>query len=96
MEHPTDMCPTLQETKIESTEIIKALGDKYQYGRQSYPNWHQDHAGSESRQLSIAGSKIPGTSIPPTTATANAATIKFSHNGGFDFTISTKYNCHYT
>ncbi|RDX68617.1 hypothetical protein CR513_52373, partial [Mucuna pruriens] len=33
MEHPTDMCPTLQETNIESTESVEAIGGEYQYGR---------------------------------------------------------------
>ncbi|RDX87073.1 hypothetical protein CR513_31511, partial [Mucuna pruriens] len=55
-----------------------------------------DHVGSESRQLSIVGSKILGTSILPTIATTNSTTRKFSRNGGFDFTTLTKYNCHYT
>ncbi|RDY06479.1 hypothetical protein CR513_09525, partial [Mucuna pruriens] len=56
----------------------------------------QEHAGSESSQLSIAGSKIPGTNVPPTTATTNTTMRKFFYNGGFDFTISTEYNCYYT
>ncbi|RDY05839.1 hypothetical protein CR513_10280, partial [Mucuna pruriens] len=51
---------------------------------------------SKSRQLSATRSKIPRTSIPPTTTIANATTRRFFHNGGFDFTISTKYNCYYT
>ncbi|RDX96338.1 hypothetical protein CR513_21010, partial [Mucuna pruriens] len=43
VEHPTDMCPTLQETKSKSTECIGAVGGRYQYGRQPYPNWKFDN-----------------------------------------------------
>ncbi|RDX96907.1 hypothetical protein CR513_20390, partial [Mucuna pruriens] len=39
MEHPTNMCPTLQEDKLENIECTKVLGGGYQYGRQSYSNW---------------------------------------------------------
>ncbi|RDX83936.1 hypothetical protein CR513_35091, partial [Mucuna pruriens] len=35
VEHPTDMCPTLQETEMESTKIVGAIG-RHQYGNQPY------------------------------------------------------------
>ncbi|RDY14407.1 hypothetical protein CR513_00511, partial [Mucuna pruriens] len=35
MEHPTNMCPTLQETESGNAEIVGAIGGN-QYGRQSY------------------------------------------------------------
>ncbi|RDX73861.1 hypothetical protein CR513_46463, partial [Mucuna pruriens] len=35
MEHPIDMCPTLQETESDNTEIVRAIG-RNQYGRQPY------------------------------------------------------------
>ncbi|RDY09887.1 hypothetical protein CR513_05676, partial [Mucuna pruriens] len=35
VEHPTDMCPTLQETESDQSESVGAIGE-YQYGKQSY------------------------------------------------------------
>ncbi|RDX65078.1 hypothetical protein CR513_56296, partial [Mucuna pruriens] len=37
VEHPTDMCPTLQETKSNQTENVGAIGG-FQYGKQPYQN----------------------------------------------------------
>ncbi|RDY05461.1 hypothetical protein CR513_10697, partial [Mucuna pruriens] len=42
MEHPTDMCPTLQETKSDHLESIGAIGG-YQYEKQSYQNQQFDN-----------------------------------------------------
>ncbi|RDX84369.1 hypothetical protein CR513_34587, partial [Mucuna pruriens] len=41
MEHPTDMCPTLQETESDQTENVGAISG-YQYGKQPYQNWSFD------------------------------------------------------
>ncbi|RDX75887.1 hypothetical protein CR513_44173, partial [Mucuna pruriens] len=38
VEHPTEMCPTLQEIELESTECIGAVVGRYQYRRKLYPN----------------------------------------------------------
>ncbi|RDX80566.1 hypothetical protein CR513_38875, partial [Mucuna pruriens] len=35
VEHPTDMCPTLQETELDHPESVGAIGG-YQYGKQPY------------------------------------------------------------
>ncbi|RDY05397.1 hypothetical protein CR513_10764, partial [Mucuna pruriens] len=35
MEHPTDLCPTLQETESVQTESVGAVGG-FQYGKQPY------------------------------------------------------------
>ncbi|RDX87576.1 hypothetical protein CR513_30931, partial [Mucuna pruriens] len=37
MEHPTDMCPTLQETKLDHPESVGSIGG-YQYEKQPYAN----------------------------------------------------------
>ncbi|RDX97134.1 hypothetical protein CR513_20132, partial [Mucuna pruriens] len=37
VEHPTDMCPTLQETESDQTENVGAIGG-FQYGKQPYQN----------------------------------------------------------
>ncbi|RDX81964.1 hypothetical protein CR513_37315, partial [Mucuna pruriens] len=64
------------------------------YNTEIWISW--DHVGFKSSQLLATRSKIPVTCILPTTVTANATARKFSHSGGFDFTISIKYNCYYT
>ncbi|RDY05201.1 hypothetical protein CR513_10984, partial [Mucuna pruriens] len=38
MEHPTDMCPTLQETESDYLESVGAMSG-YQYGKQPYQIW---------------------------------------------------------
>ncbi|RDY08868.1 hypothetical protein CR513_06836, partial [Mucuna pruriens] len=38
VEHTTDMCPTLKESKMKSIECVGALRGGHQYGRQLYPN----------------------------------------------------------
>ncbi|RDX96928.1 hypothetical protein CR513_20356, partial [Mucuna pruriens] len=37
VEHPTDMCPTLQETESDQPENVGAIGG-FQYGKQPYQN----------------------------------------------------------
>ncbi|RDX99227.1 hypothetical protein CR513_17748, partial [Mucuna pruriens] len=37
VEHPTNMCLTLQETKLDQTENVGAIGG-FQYGKQPYQN----------------------------------------------------------
>ncbi|RDY03888.1 hypothetical protein CR513_12466, partial [Mucuna pruriens] len=37
VEHPTDMCPTLQETKLDYTKSVGAIGG-YQYGNWPFDN----------------------------------------------------------
>ncbi|RDY10019.1 hypothetical protein CR513_05525, partial [Mucuna pruriens] len=37
MEHPTDLCPTLQETELDQPENVGAIGG-YQFGKQPYQN----------------------------------------------------------
>ncbi|RDY08510.1 Retrovirus-related Pol polyprotein, partial [Mucuna pruriens] len=42
MEHPTDLCPTLQETESGQTESVGAVGG-FQYGKQPYQNRQFDN-----------------------------------------------------
>ncbi|RDX70237.1 hypothetical protein CR513_50540, partial [Mucuna pruriens] len=37
VEHPTDMCPTLQATESDQVDNVGAIG-RFQYGKQSYQN----------------------------------------------------------
>ncbi|RDY09771.1 hypothetical protein CR513_05811, partial [Mucuna pruriens] len=42
VEHPTNLCPTLQEDELENTKCVGVLGGRHQYGRQLYhPNPNQ-------------------------------------------------------
>ncbi|RDY01171.1 hypothetical protein CR513_15541, partial [Mucuna pruriens] len=76
MEHPTNMCPTLQETESDQTENVGAIGG-FQYGKQptesgairsSTIRVHTEYI-SETSRLSTADSAISGTTFPTTTAT---------------------------
>ncbi|RDX86172.1 hypothetical protein CR513_32517, partial [Mucuna pruriens] len=42
VEHPIDLCPTLQETKSDQPENVRAI-DGYQYGKQPYQSWKIDN-----------------------------------------------------
>ncbi|RDX96920.1 hypothetical protein CR513_20367, partial [Mucuna pruriens] len=105
------MCPTLQETEVESIECVRALGGGYQYGRQSEPyqlNLYQaqhttprfgpvgtmlgpsqgnyQHEGPRYQAPTFC--QQPQQQMPPR---ENSPAIE-----DLIFTISTKYNCHYT
>ncbi|RDX96664.1 hypothetical protein CR513_20637, partial [Mucuna pruriens] len=58
VEHPTDMCPTLQETELDQTKNIGAIGG-FQYEKQSYQNQPFDSQ-QHGRQLFR-----PGTNLGP-------------------------------
>ncbi|RDY12960.1 hypothetical protein CR513_02182, partial [Mucuna pruriens] len=42
VEHPTNMCPTLQETESNNLESVAAISG-YLYGKQSYQSWQFDN-----------------------------------------------------
>ncbi|RDX76770.1 hypothetical protein CR513_43199, partial [Mucuna pruriens] len=42
VEHPTDLCPTLQEAELDQLESVGAIGG-YQYGKKSYQSWPFDN-----------------------------------------------------
>ncbi|RDX71210.1 hypothetical protein CR513_49473, partial [Mucuna pruriens] len=50
MEHPTNLCPTLQETKSDQPENVGAIGG-YQYEKQPYQSQPIDNQQTESRAL---------------------------------------------
>ncbi|RDY14447.1 hypothetical protein CR513_00491, partial [Mucuna pruriens] len=56
VEHPTDMCLTLQESETKSTECVGALGGEHQYGRQSYAN--QANTPAESKSDAVYNAKV--------------------------------------
>ncbi|RDX95396.1 hypothetical protein CR513_22096, partial [Mucuna pruriens] len=69
VEHPTDMCPTLEESETEKAIVPAESKSSIAYNTKVWTRW--DHVGFESSQLSTVGTKTPGTTIPPTTASAN-------------------------
>ncbi|RDY13908.1 hypothetical protein CR513_01103, partial [Mucuna pruriens] len=42
VEHPTDSCPTLQETESDQLECVGVVGG-FQYGKQPYQTWQFDN-----------------------------------------------------
>ncbi|RDX97400.1 hypothetical protein CR513_19830, partial [Mucuna pruriens] len=88
VEHPTYMCPTLQETELDNVESVGAISG-YQYGRQSYSSWQYDsqqfrRKQYQLKQLSAANSKISGTIILPTIETIGSTMGQFTFNGRVD------------
>ncbi|RDY06209.1 hypothetical protein CR513_09852, partial [Mucuna pruriens] len=73
MEHPTNMCPTLQETKSDNVE-----------GNIQPRDSDPPKAYFELEQLSAANSKISGTIIPLTTATTSSTMGQFTFSGRMD------------
>ncbi|RDX88700.1 hypothetical protein CR513_29662, partial [Mucuna pruriens] len=66
VEHPTDMCPTLQETESDQTKNVRAIGG-FQYGKQPYQNRpfdSQQHASTYQRQASYQ-QPTPQYQVPP-------------------------------
>ncbi|RDY04338.1 hypothetical protein CR513_11966, partial [Mucuna pruriens] len=57
VEHPTDMCPTLQETESDHPESVGSIGG-YQYGKQPYRSKPYDTVLVESDSRAISSSKI--------------------------------------
>ncbi|RDY06177.1 hypothetical protein CR513_09872, partial [Mucuna pruriens] len=57
VEHPTDMCPTLQETESDRPESVGSIGG-YQYGKQPYSSRSYDIVPTESESRAISSSKI--------------------------------------
>ncbi|RDY11989.1 hypothetical protein CR513_03281, partial [Mucuna pruriens] len=104
MEHPTDMYPTLQETKSDHLESIGAICG-YKYRKQSYQTilskfmsraifgstiWIYPKCASMSKWLSAAESAIPSTTIPTTVTIENAITRQLTISGGPDEAVSNK------
>ncbi|RDX85424.1 hypothetical protein CR513_33391, partial [Mucuna pruriens] len=94
MEHPTDMCPILQETESNNVECIGAI-DGYQYATIPVESdsravyrleiWARPKPiGSEPGQLSATDSEILGTIILPTTAIIGSTTGQVTFNGRVD------------
>ncbi|RDX84922.1 hypothetical protein CR513_33955, partial [Mucuna pruriens] len=79
VEHPTDMCPTLQETESDQIENVEAIAWKIVISartesgaiRSSTIRVHTEYI-SETSRLSIADFAISGTTFPTTTATTKS------------------------
>ncbi|RDY08168.1 hypothetical protein CR513_07631, partial [Mucuna pruriens] len=82
VEHPTDLCPTLQKIESDQPESVGAIGGN-QFGKQPYQNWPLDNQ-TESRVISIAESAISSTTFPTAAVTEIATSRQFSISGGPD------------
>ncbi|RDX69696.1 hypothetical protein CR513_51149, partial [Mucuna pruriens] len=98
MEHPTNMCPTLQETESDHLETVGAIGG-YQYGKQPYQsrpfdNQQFGNQGPYAAQRFELALNIPqsqtGTIVPTTAITESASSRQLTIFGGFDEAISNK------
>ncbi|RDY13532.1 hypothetical protein CR513_01525, partial [Mucuna pruriens] len=106
VEHPTDMCLTLQETESDYPESVGAIGG-YQYGKQPYqsrpfdnqqfgkqPFWlgssQGPYAAQQFRPALNASQGPVGTTVPTTGTIENASSRQFTISRGPDEAISNK------
>ncbi|RDX60980.1 hypothetical protein CR513_60833, partial [Mucuna pruriens] len=100
VEHPANMCPTLQETESDHLESVGAIGG-YQYGKQPYQSWQAESRviyGSAiwiclectpiSKWLSAVDSTIPNVIIPTITTTESATSRQLTISRGPDEVVS--------
>ncbi|RDX99386.1 hypothetical protein CR513_17561, partial [Mucuna pruriens] len=88
MEHPTNMCPTLQETELNHLESVGVIGG-YQYGKQPYQSrhlaiWTCPECTSRSSQLSTAKFAISSITFPTTAVIKSASSRQLAISGGPD------------
>ncbi|RDX82284.1 hypothetical protein CR513_36947, partial [Mucuna pruriens] len=81
VEHPTDMCPTLQETEADQLENVGAIGG-FQYGKQPYQNRPFDSQ-QQGRQPFR-----PGPNQGPYAAQQFRSTLNTYHRQAVDSVIS--------
>ncbi|RDX89780.1 hypothetical protein CR513_28445, partial [Mucuna pruriens] len=99
VEHPTDMCPTLQETESGHLQSVGAIGG-YQYADISARAESRAICGSAiwicpectlmSNRLSTAESVIPRTTFPTIAAIESANSMQLAIFGGPDEAVSHK------
>ncbi|RDX88574.1 hypothetical protein CR513_29813, partial [Mucuna pruriens] len=75
VEHPTDMCPTLQETESDQTENVGAIGGFQTESGTKCNSTIRIHTEciSETSTVSTADSAISSTTFPTTTAVVESA-----------------------
>ncbi|RDY07798.1 hypothetical protein CR513_08036, partial [Mucuna pruriens] len=93
VEHPTDMCPTLQKTKLNHPKSVGAIaisvGAK---SRAIYSStiWTCPKCTSRSSRLSIAESAISSTTFPTTVVTKSASSMQLAISRESDEAASNK------
>ncbi|RDX76539.1 hypothetical protein CR513_43454, partial [Mucuna pruriens] len=70
VEHPTDMCPTLQETEAESRAICSST------------IWIHTKCASKTSRLSTTDSAISSTIVPTIATTENTTSRQLTISGG--------------
>ncbi|RDX97220.1 hypothetical protein CR513_20021, partial [Mucuna pruriens] len=90
VEHPTGMCPILQETESDYTENVEAIVWKATISANTESRaicisaiWIRPEYTSKTNRLSTTDSIISGTTVP-TTTTENASSRQFTIFGGPD------------
>ncbi|RDX68935.1 hypothetical protein CR513_52019, partial [Mucuna pruriens] len=109
VEHPTDLCPTLQEIESDQLEIVGTIGG-YQYrkaeSRATFSSTIRilTECASRTNRLSSINPTISSTNVPTTATIENATSKQFSIYGGPDeatcsqqfgqHAVPAKYECH--
>ncbi|RDX69950.1 hypothetical protein CR513_50868, partial [Mucuna pruriens] len=95
VEHPTDMCPTLQETKLDHLESTGAIVQEATIAARAESRAICSstiricpECTSRTNKLSTIDSVIPGTAIPVATTTKNASLRQLTIFGGPNEAIS--------
>ncbi|RDX94468.1 hypothetical protein CR513_23137, partial [Mucuna pruriens] len=92
MEHPTYMCPTLQETESDHLESVGSIVVPAESESRAIPSskirTRLEHA-SKSKQLSVK-SEIPTTIVPTTTTIKSVTTRQLTISGGPDEAVGYK------
>ncbi|RDY03760.1 hypothetical protein CR513_12621, partial [Mucuna pruriens] len=105
VEHPTNLCPTLQETELDQPENVGAIVWKTTISARtksralcSLEIWIYTEYASRISRLPTTKSTIPSTTFPTATTTENTTSRKFSISRGPDeatcsqqFGVSTIY-----
>ncbi|RDX76820.1 hypothetical protein CR513_43146, partial [Mucuna pruriens] len=90
MEHPTNMCPTLQETESDHRESVGAISG-YQYGKKPYQIWEASIlAKAESRAIcsSMIWTYSERTTIPAAAIIESASSRQLTISRGPDEVVS--------
>ncbi|RDX98923.1 hypothetical protein CR513_18095, partial [Mucuna pruriens] len=92
VEHPIDMCPTLQETESDHPESVGSIAISAKSEVRAISSskiWIRLDCASESKWLSV-DSEIPSTTIPIVATTKSAIKGQFTIFGGPDEAVGNK------
>ncbi|RDX90225.1 hypothetical protein CR513_27933, partial [Mucuna pruriens] len=93
MEHPTDMCPKLQEIESDHPESVGAIAISARVESRAICRltiWNYPECTSSSRGLSTTESAIPGATVPTTATTDSATSRQLTISGRPDEAVGNK------